>query len=144
MKATISKETAKPSVDLLKDQRNSKKGGSRKGAGRKMVAATEVRLSTQETMKDHLTEEVEVNITDKKTGKTTLVKMTRVKALLDMLFMKGFKDKDTQAAKEYFDRTIGKAPQAIIHSGSIDTAKQDKELTPAEVAAANAYHKAHG
>jgi ribonuclease I len=141
MNATISKETVKSSVDeKLKTEK--KNGGARPNSGRKRTLITEVRLTMQETMKDHPTEEVEVVVTDKGTGETKLVKSTRIKALLDMLFTKGFKDKDVGAAKEYFDRTIGKAPQAIIHSGSIDTTKQDKELTKGEIAAAEAYKKA--
>lgn len=94
------------------------------------------------TMKEgHLMELVEVTTINRETSKTTTTKKETMLAILDMLRHEALKNKSIPAAKEYFDRTLGKSKQEIEHSGEIKVDEQ-RLPTKAEKAAAAAYLKA--
>ena len=89
----------------------------------------------------HLFEEVTVTTHNRETQEFRSEKKTRFRALLDMLSHKALTEKDVPSAKEYMDRTLGKAKQEVLHSGEIKTDEQ-RVPTPAEKAAAAAYRAA--
>lgn len=94
------------------------------------------------TMKEsHLMEMVEVTTINRETSKQTTTKKETMLAILDMLRHEALKNKSIPAAKEYFDRTLGKSKQEIEHSGEIKVEEQ-RLPTKAEKAAAAAYLKA--
>jgi len=93
-----------------------------------------------------LMEIVDVQIHDKSTGEIKSEKKKTMVAILtslraDALSRKNKPGERTQAAKEFFDRTLGKATQEIEHSGEIKVDEQ-RLPTKAEKAAAAAYLKA--
>lgn len=97
--------------------------------------------SVIELKEAHLMEEVEVTITNKSTRERTVEKKTRLMAILEMLSSKAIREKDTQAAKEYLDRTLGKSSQEVKMTGDIKVEEQ-RLPTKAEMAAARAYAEA--
>lgn len=103
---------------------------------------TEFVSSVKEKM---IAEEVEIVITDKKTGQTTVSKMKALEALLYKLRQKAVQSNDTRemvlAMREFFDRTLGKPTQEITHSGGIKVEEQ-KIPSKAQIAGAIAYEKA--
>lgn len=113
---------------------NNKQGGSRKGAGRKPDAEIERLNILKERAENHALEEVDIRVVDGTTIKK--VSKTRDLALLDTLFNEGFKNKNINAIREYFDRTRGKARQPLEHSGTINT---EDQYIPDNPAIQNAY-----
>lgn len=92
-----------------------------------------------ETREQHLFGEVEITVTDG-SGTTRKEKKTRLVAILDTLAIEAIKNKDVGAAREYFDRTLGKAKQEIEYN---DPDIEEQRLpTKAEKAAAKAYLEA--
>lgn len=89
-----------------------KLGGYRPGSGRKPDMNKEVIKTIKERIAAHGAQEVEVT---RSNGEK--VKLTRIEALLDILFIMGFRDKNIQAIKEYNDRQLGKAIQPISGTG---------------------------
>lgn len=87
--------------------------------------------------KMHLMEEVDVVITDRSTGTIKSEKKIAMLAMLDMLRQEALKNKNVQAAKEYFDRTLGKSRQEI----ELETIDPNEQRLPtkADLAAAEAY-----
>ncbi len=110
-------------------------GGTREGSGQVSI---EKEPLVHEIKRDHVFEEVEIVITDRRTGQAKTEKKKRLIAMLDMLAQEALQRKNISAAKEWLDRTLGKAHQSIEHSGQIDTLEQ-KVPTKAEQAAARAY-----
>lgn len=119
-------------------------GGKRPGSGRKKKPETLIKMDIQAELDAHLNSDVEVTIKNRSTGEIKTEKRKALRAVLDMLLSKAISAKDVAAGKEYLDRTVGKSPQAIKHSGLIGIFEQKKKLTPAELAAAAAYERAHG
>lgn len=125
---------AKRDMGQLEDKR----GGAKEGAGRPgTLGKTE---KVRDMKEQHLFEEVEILLHNRETGATVREKRKALYAVLDMLRTKALKEKDVQAAKEYLDRTLGKALQEIEFN---DISKHEQRLpTEAEKAAARAYHLA--
>jgi len=90
----------------------SKRGGSRPNAGRKPEVALQELKKIKERIAAHGIQEVEIT---KAHGQK--IKLTRIEALLDVLFDMGFKEKNLAAIKEYYDRQLGKAIQPIAGTG---------------------------
>lgn len=112
-----------------------KRGGAQEGAGRPQLLGKSEKV--REMKEQHLFEEVEVLVTNRETGKIIRKKKQSLFAVLDMLRTKALKEKDVPAAKEYLDRTLGKALQEIEFN---DISKHEQKLpTEAEKAAARAY-----
>ena len=137
-------DTSTPIERLKKPtlEKKSKRGGARPGSGRKTLPETLERRGVKEMLEEHIHQEVEVVYTNKKTGETVIKKKPAFVAVLDMLLDKAIKAKDTAAAKEYYDRTIGKPFQqlAMKHSGEVGTYTA-KKPTPAALAAKRAYER---
>lgn len=89
----------------------------------------------------HMMEDVEVTVRDRKTNEIKSSKKATMLAILDMLRHEALQNKSIPAAREYFDRTLGKAKQEIEHSGEI---KVDEQRVPSkeEREAAQAFRKA--
>lgn len=96
-----------------------------------------------EMREQHLMEQVEVVISDKTNNTMRKEKKPRMVAILDMLSQEALKNKSIPAAKEYLDRTLGKAKQEIEHSGEIKVDDQ-RVPTKAEREAARLFRKALG
>lgn len=120
---------------LLEDKR----GGAREGAGAPEALGKSPLVTALKNQ--HLMEEVEVTIHDRAAGTIRSEKKATMLAILDMLRQEALKQKSVPAAKEYFDRTLGRAKQEIDISGEIKTDEQ-RMPTPAEIAAARAYEEA--
>jgi len=91
----------------------------------------------------HMMEEVEVTVRDRKTNEIKSSKKATMLAILDMLRHEALQNKSIPAAREYFDRTLGKAKQEIEHSGEIKVDDQ-RVPTKAEREAARLFRKALG
>lgn len=116
-------------------------GGKRDRSGRKTKAERIDALGVSDTLEQHLVEEVEVIEVNAQTGARKKSKKPTLQALLDMLRHEALKNKSVPAAKEYMDRTLGRAKQRIEHEGGIEVDDQ-RPLTKAEQAAALAYEAA--
>lgn len=127
-------------IEYTKDGRRKtpNMGGARKGAGAKKKEDREVQRTLTEIAEAHANEVVDVQIINKTTNTTETVQKTRSEAILDMLYTEAVNRKNIPAAKEYHDRTRGKAKQEIEHSGEIKTETQ-RPPTMAELEAAKAY-----
>jgi hypothetical protein len=94
-----------------------------------------------ELVAEHAMGEVEVLIKDHDNpGEAKRVKMTRVEAVMTKLFTTATGG-NVAAMTAYLDRYMGKAKQAIEHSGEIKVEEQNQP-SPEEVAAARAYEDA--
>ena len=93
---------------MKKEDGRKKNGGARKGSGRKPLLEKQVLEEIKARMKSHGATEIDVK---RKDGTTE--RLTRAEALLDILFVEGFNNKNITAIKEYFDRIIGKAVQPL-------------------------------
>jgi hypothetical protein len=113
-------------------------GGARRGAGAKPKQDREVQRTLTEMAEQHANEVVDVQIIDRKTNTTKIVRKTRSEAILDMLYAEAINKKNIQASKEYHDRTRGKPKQELEHSGAIKTDTQ-RIPTEAELRAGLAY-----
>lgn len=114
-------------------------GGKRDRSGREEKTERLKKLGVSETLDQHIAEEVEVVEVNAETGKRTATKKPTLRAMLDMLRYQALKQKDVRAAKEYLDRTMGRAKQAVEHSGEIIVEEEQRLPTKAEKAAAKAY-----
>lgn len=131
-----------PEIERLKKSDGRKNnGGARKGAGAPKKEDKEIYQNLTEKIEKHADEEVEVQILDKKTNTARVEKKSRALAILDMLYNEAIGKRSIPAAKEYFDRTRGRARQSVEFSGEIKTDKQT-EPSKAELAAAAAYEQA--
>ena len=95
------------SIDKIEKKPKSKKGGKREGSGRKPMAGKKELVDLKTQLEAHASELVDIQMGEK------VIKMTRLLALMNILFTEGFKNKNIQAIKEYLDRTLGKARQPI-------------------------------
>lgn len=77
-----------------------------------------------EWKKSHLMEEVEVVVTDRSTGTSKVQKKATMLAILDVLRQEALKSKSVPAAREYFDRTLGKAKQEVEFSTDLEAENQ--------------------
>ena len=91
-----------------------------------------------EVKMSHLFETVDVTIKNTETGEIMRAQKPALTAVLDMLRQKALKDRDVPAAKEYLDRTLGKAIQEIHWEGTIKSEEQ-VEPTKEEEEFAKAY-----
>lgn len=114
-------------------------GGKRDRSGRKEKAERLKVLGVSDMLDQHLAEDVEVVEVNAETNARTKTKKPALRAMLDMLRYQALKHKDVRAAKEYLDRTMGRAKQAVEHSGEIITEEEQRLPTKAEKAAARAY-----
>ena len=71
------------------------------------------RRSLKELVNDHFSEEVEVKILDKKTGKEVIVKKPRTVVMIEQLYQTALKNHDTAAMERWLNRALGKAVQPI-------------------------------
>lgn len=130
---------------LVEDGRRN--NGGHEGAGQQ-AADTKAPTLVEERI-SHLEEIVDITITDREGGVVKTAKRKSMLAILDSLRMDALSRKNnpaqrTAAAHEYFDRTLGKAPQpvAMKHSGEVGsyTAKRPSK---AALAAKRAYERAN-
>jgi len=142
---TANKKTAPGKIEKLNSTKKSvsdkrkKNGGARPGAGRKPSEERLALLGYKQVIDKHGHEMVQV--TEVSGGKTKIVEKSRLLAMLDILFIEGHQKRNITAVKEYLDRVLGKAPQALEHSGEIDSHIIDQHVpTKAERAAVAAYY----
>jgi len=116
-------------------------GGKRDGAGRKTKDEKLGKiLGVSETLEQHLIEEVEVTELNVNTGARTVTKKPTLRAIMDMLRYQALKKQDVRAAKEYLDRTVGRAKQHIDMKTEEVVAEAEQSVpTLAEQMAADAY-----
>ena len=121
----------------------SKRGGRREGSGRKQKEKRLDDLSLTQMMDLHISEEVEVTITDRNTGTTSIIKKPRILLAIEKLFERGTKKEgETQALDKWLDRALGRPAQAVAlkHSGEIGTFTA-KRPSKAALAAKRAYEQ---
>ena len=118
---------------------NKKKwGGSRVNAGRKKKTENVILEELNEEIKNHKSKLVDVtNISQE--GREKIEKKERLLIVLEVLFQEACLRKNISAAKEWLDRTMGKAPQTLEHSENTSPIEQ-RVPTKAEQRAANAYY----
>jgi len=124
-------------VEKLKNGKK-KNGGRRTGSGRKKSEELLAIKGLKEKIDDHKSELIDITKVSQK-GKKTIEKKERLLAMLEMLFQEAYHRKNVSAAKEWFDRTLGKAPQSFELSGSVENREQ-RVPTKAEMKAASAYY----
>ncbi len=122
---------------LPKEDRRKNNGGARTNSGPKPDEERERLVTLKDQAEMHAMEEVDIAVLQD--GLAKKVKMTRAHAVLEMLFGEAVKNKNISAAKEYGDRTRGKARQEVDVSGEIATADQYTPQDPALKAASAAY-----
>ena len=103
----------KNKLEKVENTEEKKHGGRRPGSGRKPNLNKAAIKIIKERIAIHGMQEVEVKRNKK------FLRMTRVEALLDMLYLQGMKN-NVYAAKEYLDRQLGKAEQPIKGTGDDD------------------------
>lgn len=127
------------SLKKLKEQGELEDG--RKNNGRPTIDVIKMQQHAVELVAEHAMTEVEVLIKDHDNpGEPKRVKMTRVEAIMTKLFTTATGG-NVAAMTAYLDRYMGKAKQAIEHSGEIKVEEQNQP-SPEEVAAARAYEDA--
>ncbi len=114
-------------------------GGAREKAGRIPKAEKVEFLGVSATIEQHLIEDVEVIEINVQTGERKATKKPTVRAILDMLRHEALKNKSVSAAKEYMDRTLGRAKQKIDMTNDIVPEEEQRLPSRAEKAAAKAY-----
>ena len=83
-------------------------------SGRKPKKETLIKRGIKLWVDQHINEEVDITVVDKKTGKTITIKKQRIMYILEKLYSKATKnDGDTAAIGLWLDRALGKAPQPI-------------------------------
>lgn len=110
-------------------------GGPREGSGPKEISKDPL---VTEIKYNHALEEVDVIVTDKKTGQVKSEKKKSLIAMLEMLRQEALRNKNMAAASLWMDRILGRAKTEIEHSGEIKERDQ-RVPTKAEKAAAQAY-----
>ena len=131
-------------LNLYPENSNSH-GGAREEAGRPKGSkdkATQLMDKIRDEAIYHAEKVVEVVEINKSTNKRQVIEKKRYVFVLDMLWDEAVKRKNITAAKEYLDRTMGKATQPIEHSGEIKNQEQRIPDDPAVLAAQSAYHEA--
>lgn len=91
-----------------------------KNGGRPPKEETLVMRGIREYMAQHANEEIDITVTDPKTGKSRVVKKPRSIILLEILFTEAFQKKNIAAIKEWLDRAVGKPAQPIRGDGDSD------------------------
>lgn len=122
-----------------------KNGGKRKGSGRKKKAETLEKLDIAAEIREHLHEVIDISVKNRETGVVKTEKRKSFRAILDTLRSKAVGQGDVAAAKEYLDRTLGRAHQSVAlkHSGEVGTYTA-KRPSKAALAAAQAYERSIG
>ena len=123
----------------------SKRGGAREGAGRKSDPEKDAIKKLKDMATNHSLEEAEVVLTTARGQQ--IAKLVRKIAILDMLFSEAIRNKNVAAAREYMDRSEGKATQPIDLDGELKVSEQyTPEYNEAVEVALEAYRKAkeHG
>lgn len=98
-------------------------GGARPGSGRPRSKEREELLKVVEKIKSHANEVI--GMRDKKTRE--IIKKKRIEFVLDTLFTVAINEKNVYAIKEYLDRAVGKAVQAIDMSLSRESHLEEIE-----------------
>lgn len=144
---TSSPASQKPPQGKAEARSKGKHGGSRPGtggkrdrSGRKTKAERVKTLGVSDTLEAHMIEDVEVIISNRATGKQIISKKPALVALLDMLRHEALVNRNVPAAKEYMDRTLGRAKQRVEVSGEIKSEEQ-RVPSKAALAAAAAYER---
>lgn len=94
------------STEKLKKVRG-KNGGKREGSGRKTKQETLEKRGHKELILQHVNEQIEVTVLDKKTGKTIVMKKPALLAMMEKLRQAGMKG-DVDAINKWLDRALGK------------------------------------
>lgn len=110
----------KKDVSLFSDEKTKGKRGGWRNGGRPLKEETIVMRGIREHMNQHANEEIDITVTDPKTGKTRVVKKPRSLILLEILFTEAFQKKNVAAIKEWLDRAVGKPAQPIRGDGDSD------------------------
>lgn len=97
-------------------------GGARENAGRKTNEEKAKIEQLKERAINHAFGKQEVVVTTAKGQK--VMELERDIALLDMLFTEAIRNKSVAAAREYFDRTRGKAVQPVDLEGTVKLVDQ--------------------
>ena len=90
-------------------------GGARPGAGGKKPTseATMVKKGYKAIVDRHVGEDVKIQITDPKTGRTVIVKKPRLLRVLEVLYEVGVQDRNAEALNKWLDRALGRAVQPV-------------------------------
>lgn len=102
----------KVTLEKLENKPKGSYGGKRAGSGRKPLADKAIIELLRSKIKQHGNVEVEVVLKDGERKK-----LTRIEALLEVLFQEGFIKRNIQSIKEYLDRVMGKSVQPISGAG---------------------------
>lgn len=89
-----------------------KRGGVRPGAGRPQLEGNAIVQKLKEEARNFANEEIEAKTSDGK-----IIKGSRTLMLLRVLYDEAFKKRNLPAAKEFLDRTQGKAEQPLTGDG---------------------------
>ena len=119
--------TGVPELENLKKDKETKKGkhgGVRPNSGRKEGGTALQKRLLKQAMVEHLEEEVDVTVRDRRTGKEHTVKKPRIQVILERLF--NFSGTHYQAADLWLNRAVGRAPQPLI--GDVDEAPVQIDL----------------
>lgn len=98
-----------PRAKTKKKDGRAKNGGARENSG---PAPKEEKL-IESGLKDLIDAHAQTDYEWQQNKKSGIVRKARALLLLDKLFELGLKRGNIQAIKEYFDRTLGKAPQPL-------------------------------
>ncbi len=111
-------------------------GGARQEAGRDPLPAEDKRRSRKQAWKEYGDEEVEVILKENtKAGTVTerRVKMKRLRVVQETIYKKAVGISvagDMEAAKEFNNRVLGKAPQPIVGDDEEDPIQINHDVTP--------------
>ncbi len=108
-------------------------GGARPNSGPDPLPVEDRRRSRKQAWKEFGDEEVEVILNDNtKSGnvKQRRVKMKRLRVVQEMIYKKAISDRDMDAAKEFNNRVLGKAPQPIVGDDDEDPIQINHDVTP--------------
>lgn len=109
------------SIPAKKEDGRKNNGGARPGSGHPPSEDTLMKRGFKQIIEERIGKEVDVRITDPRTGKSVVIKEPRLALAIDKLFENGYVKGDTTALNSFLDRAIGKPAQPIRGDGDSDT-----------------------
>jgi len=114
-------------------------GGRRDRSGRITKGERLDAIGVSAMIDQILVEDVDVIEINLKTQKRTQTKKSTLRATLEMLRHEALKNKSIPAAKEFLDRTLGRAKQRVEVSNDAIPEEEQRLPNKAEIAGAKAY-----
>jgi hypothetical protein len=122
-------KSEKPKKDMEITPVKKKNGGARPGSGRKPKIENLIEKGTKELFDQYANEEVELNVTNPKTGKTIVIKKPRKLIMLQKLWDIAMSMNSHEAAEKWLNRVLGKPAQPIVGDDEMDPVRIEHDIS---------------